>query len=605
MLATLVRAPFDRAGWIFEPKWDGYRAIAEIQNGKIEVYSRKGNSFNEQFAPIVHNLRHLKHDTVLDGEVVVLDEAGRSRFQLLQQHQKTGQGRLVYYVFDILHLDGRDLQMLPLIERKTILSRLLRRIPEVIVSEHIEGRGEAFFRAAAAQGLEGIIAKNGQSPYRQGIRSADWLKIKTQRRQEAVIGGFTEPRGSRKNLGALLLGVYQGNDLKYIGHTGGGLNTKSLAHLRQRLDPLEQSTSPFAKRPKANAPVHWVKPQLVCEVTFQEWTDDGHMRHPIFIALREDKPSREVRHEVEHPVAELANNDPPLTNLGKIYWPRDGYTKGDLINYYREIAPFILPYLNDRPQSQHRHPEGIDGDSFFQKDVSKRPPPAWVKTTVVPHKERAGSSHFIVCDDQRTLLYLANLGCIEINPWNSRVGLLDRPDYLVIDLDPEQIAFAKVVEAALAVRKVLDAARAECYCKTSGKTGLHVYVPLGAKYPEDLATRFAEVVANIVNRKLPATTSVVRMPARRQGRVYLDFLQNRHGQTLAAPYSVRPVDGAPVSAPLKWSEVRTGLDPAKFTIKNTPKRLEKIGDLWQPVLGPGIDLAHCIERLARVLARAG
>jgi bifunctional non-homologous end joining protein LigD len=635
MLATLTEAPFDRAGWLFELKWDGYRAIAEVTRRRVRLYSRNLQPFEQRFAPIVRALHQLGHEAVLDGEVVVVDEHGKSHFQLLQNYQKTGKGRLVYYVFDLIYLDGRDLRGLPLAERKELLREALPNLRNVRLSEHVSEGGVAFFEAAAAAGLEGIIGKDGASPYRSGVRSREWLKIKTHQRQEAVIAGFTEPRGSRKDLGALILGVYEGDELIYVGHTGGGFDRKGLTSMRGRLEPLIQEECPFRRRPPTNAPAHWLRPELVCEVSFHEWTGDGVMRQPIFLGLREDKDPHSVRREVPIPAgvarppgsrvrsrksrAERSTATPngsvhkaapsgngkgiALTNLAKAYWPADGYTKGDLIAYYREVAPFILPYLQDRPLSLHRHPNGIEGKSFFQKDVSHQPPPSGVPTTEI-HSEGDGRAiRYIVGGDERTLLYLANLGCIEMNPWNSRLGSLQRPDYVVIDLDPEDISFAHVVAAAREVRKVLARADADSHCKTSGKRGLHVYVPLGAKYDYDQARVFAEIVANVVHGLLPGTTSVVRSPALRQGRVYLDFLQNRRGQTLAAPYSARPAPGAPVSTPLKWSEVTMRLNPAQFTIQTMRARLDKVGDLWGPVLGAGVDLRHALERLAKLQRR--
>lgn len=625
MLATLVDQPFDREGWVFEPKWDGYRAIAEIRGKHVKLYSRNQKSFEAKFVPIVRALEEFGHDAVLDGEIVVVDDQGRSQFQLLQNYARHGTGRLLYYVFDILYLDGRDLRALPLVRRKEILATVVGNEGLVRPGEHVEGHGIALFEAARAHGLEGIIAKDGQSVYAEGARGRDWLKIKTHKRQEAVIAGFTEPRGSRKALGALILGVYEGDDLVYIGHTGGGLDGKGLADARARLEPLVRRACPFRTRPRANAPVHWVEPKLVCEITFQEWTESGIARQPIFVGFREDKAASEVHRELSGPIPEVkpskakpskarssgakparrARSGLALTNEEKVYWPDEGYTKGDLIAYYRRVAPVILPYLRDRPQSLHRHPDGITGESFFQKDVGRRPPPDWVETARIDSESNGGSIEYIVCQDENTLLYLANLGCIELNPWNSRVGSLDNPDYLAIDLDPEAIPFARVVDAALAVRRVLDGAGAECLCKTSGKSGLHIYVPLGAHYPYDQAKPFAEIVANLVHGLLPDSTSVVRSPARRQHRVYLDFLQNRRGQTLAAPYCVRPEPGATVSTPLKWSEVKRGLDPARFTIRSVPARIDKVGDLWAPVLGAGINLADCLDRLASRAPRAG
>jgi bifunctional non-homologous end joining protein LigD len=620
MLATLTDGPFDREGWLFEVKWDGYRAIAEVDGETILLYSRRHLSFVERYAPIVHSLRRLAYRAVLDGEIVVIDDKGRSRFQLLQNYQKDG-GPLVYYVFDLLYLNGHDLRRCPLQERKQYLADLLDSLPNVRMGEHIERDGIAFFKAVAAQGLEGVIAKKANSSYEEGRRSAAWLKFKVQRRQEAVIGGFTKPRGSRQKFGALVLGAYQGDDLVYIGHTGGGFTDRRLEEVYSRLEPLIQTKCPFKDTPKTNAPVRWIKPELVCEVTFQEWSEDGHMRFPIFAGLRDDVPARSVRREKAADLekvlakAEGPTANPPVrnhssdskrrvsfTNLEKVYWPEEGITKGDLIAYYREIAQVILPYLRDRPESMHRHPNGITAKSFFQKDVSHQPPPEWVETaSIESHHGPKEKITYLLCQNKETLLYLANLGCIEINPWLSRVGSLEEPDYLVIDLDPEQIAFDRVVEAALATRKVLDQAGAACFCKTSGKTGLHVYVSLTGKRDYDLVRQFAELISNLVCRAVPAFTSVARNPAARQQRVYVDFLQNRRGQTLAAPYSVRPSPGATVSAPLKWTEVRKGLDPTRFTMRTMPGRIARWGDLWKPVLGPGVDLTDCIARLERHL----
>jgi bifunctional non-homologous end joining protein LigD len=428
-----------------------------------------------------------------------------------------------------------------------------------------------------------------------------------------------------------VLGVYEGGELVYIGHTGGGFDARSLADVYSRLRPLVRRTCPFRDRPQTNAPVRWVEPRLVCEVTFQEWTDDGVMRHPIFLGLRDDKAARSVYRETprqkvppprpvnrpklpangepaprssarpRQPAPPSANGTggprPVLSNLDKVYWPEEGITKGDLIAYYRALAPVLLPYLRDRPQSLHRHPNGITGHSFFQKDVSKQPPPEWVETVTLPPDSGEKPITYLLCQDEPTLLYVVNLGCIELNPWNARVGLVEYPDYLILDLDPVDVPFARVVEAALAVRRALERAGAESACKTSGKRGLHVCVPLGARYDHDQARRFAEIIAQLVHRQLPDSTSLERRPALRQGRVYLDFLQNRRGQTLVAPYSVRPHPAATVSAPLRWTEVRRNLDPAKFTIQTMGRRLDRVGDLWQPVLGPGIDLTACLERL--------
>lgn len=610
MLATLVDEPFDRDDWLFEVKWDGYRAIADVCEGSVRLYSRNQQSFNSAYPTIIKSLEKLGHDAILDGEIVVLDQHGISQFQRLQNYRKTAKGQIIYYVFDLLELDGQDLRAEPLRKRKERLAEIVGKTKNVLLSEHIERDGIVFFDAAARRGLEGIIAKKATSPYREGVRGLDWLKIKTHLRQEAVIGGYTRPKGARKDFGALVLGVYEGNDLVYIGHTGGGFDTRGLSEIRKRLEPLKQDECPFVNRPRTNTPAVWVKPRLVCEVRFQGWTDAGHMRQPVFIGLREDKDARLVRRENEMPVQRAtksgasrkvqASNDglPTLTNLDKIYWPDDGTTKGDLIEYYRRVAPFILPYLKDRPESLNRHPNGINKPNFFQKDVSRQPPPEWIETIPVEIESEKRTITMPLCQDERSLLYLANLGCIELNPWNSRVGSLEKPDYLILDLDPEDISFDRVVEAAQAVRKVLEEAGAECHCKTSGKTGLHIFVPMAARYDYETVRQFGELVANLAHNRLPDSTSVLRQPARRQKKVYLDYLQNSRGQTLAAAYSVRPYPGATVSTPLKWSEVTRRLDPSRFTIKTVPKRLDKVGDLWKPVLGKGIDLEACVKRLA-------
>ena len=649
MLATPASRPFDRAGWLFEIKWDGYRAVAEIEANQVRLYSRNQLPLEGRFAPLLPALQRFGHDAVVDGEVSVLDESGKPRFQLLQDYQKSRSGQLVYCVFDLLYLAGHDLRKLPLRRRKEILKQVLPSDPQLIFSDHVEEHGKEFFNLVTLQGLEGMLAKDASSPYQTGRRSASWLKIKSEERQEAVIGGFTDPGGGRKHFGSLLLGVYEGKELVYVGHVGTGFSETKLRDIGQQLESLVQTVCPFKKKPPANAPVHWVKPELVCEVSFREWTKDEVMRHPVFLGMRDDRPAKSVRRESTQgePSNVVASKRPPLdkvglqggvpratnkekplpdsllvqgggkpaelklpakegsipvdgrtvklTNLNKVYWPEEKFTKRDLVTYYHEIAPFILPYLKDRPQSLNRHPNGIKGESFYQKDIEHHP--EWVKTVPVRSESQDKEIRFLLCQDAATLVYMANLGCIEINPWSSRLGMLDRPDYLVIDLDPEDIAFEAVVESALAVKKVLDKAGTQHYCKTSGKTGLHVYVPLGGSCDYDQARQFAEIIARLSHRELPKITSLERNPARRQKKVYLDFLQNRHGQTLAAPYSVRPHPGATVSTPLRWEEVKPGLDPSQFTIRTIGKRLEKTGDLWAPVLSGTIDLVKCLQRL--------
>jgi bifunctional non-homologous end joining protein LigD len=624
MLATLTDKPFDSEDWLFEVKWDGYRAVAELQKNQVKIYSRNLLSFNELFAPIVKTLNTFEFNAILDGEVVIVDKNGRASFQLLQNYlpavparqagQNTGQGNLTYYIFDILYYKDRDLREIPLVYRKKILKEILPPAKNVKYSDHILTAGVDFFDAAKAKGLEGIIAKTTDSIYASGRRSMEWLKIKTSQRQEVVIGGFTEPRGGRKKFGALVLGVYQGDDLVYVGHTGSGFNDKNLGLIHDKLKPLIISKSPFKVPPKTNAPVTWVKPVLVGEINFSEWTGDGSMRHPIFAGLRVDKKPKEVvketptdmgktysKEKVKSPNKEVTvkvkGRELKLTNLDKVYWPKEKYTKGDLVDYYKKIAPFIMPYLKDRAENLNRHPNGIEGPSFYQKNMEHQPP-KWVKTKKIFSESNDAYINYLVCQDEPTLLYMANLGCIEINPWNSRINKLSHPDYAIIDLDPEAIGFDRVVEAALTTHKILEDLNVPNYCKTSGATGLHIFIPLGAKYEYELAKQFAQLIATLVNTKLPKTTSLERSPKKRQKRIYLDYLQNRKGQTLAAPYSVRPKPGATVSTPLEWKEVNQKLDPKNFTMETIFKRLDKQGDLWKPVLGKGVDIKKIINKLA-------
>jgi bifunctional non-homologous end joining protein LigD len=652
MLATLSAEPFDAEDWIYEIKWDGFRAIAEVRRGEARLYSRSQTRFESEFAPLVRELELLDFDAVIDGEIVVLDEQGRGQFSLLQKYRRTGEGTLVYYAFDILHLEGYDLRSLPLVRRKELLARILPPLPRLRYSNHIPARGVAFFRQAAESGLEGVIAKEGQSLYRAGRRSEAWQKFKARPCQEAVIGGFTAPRSGRQFFGALLLGVYEDESLIYVGHTGTGFDQETLADLRARLEPLRRSTSPFAVEPKGNAPATWVEPELVCEVQYASWTESGILRQAAYLGLREDVDPRTVRREeitalAGHPPAregqpadeappaaattepspgpfpgpeapprrvygprtkkavnvEAGGRQVPVTSLEKVLWPDDGLTKGDLIAYYQRMAPVIVPYLVDRPQSLHRFPAGIHGESFFHKDIDYAPD--WVQTANLTSGSSPEGVNYLLCQDEATLVYMANLGCIELNPWNSRVGSLDQPDWLVFDLDPGEIAFREVVRTALAVHEILESLEVLHLPKTSGATGLHIYVPLAARYTYEQALKFGLIVGHLVHSRLPDITSLDRDPRRRRQKIYIDLYQNRRGQTLAAPYCLRPRPGAPVSTPLRWSEMTPDLDPRQFSIHSIQERVDALGDLWREVLGPGVDMEGALERLQELWQRQG
>lgn len=606
MLAETIDRPFDKKGWLFEMKWDGYRTSAEIKNGTVKLYSRNNLSYNEKFKDIVKSLSKFPKNAVFDGEVVVVDKNGHPKFQWLQDFPKSNLGELRYYVFDLLYYDHYYVEKLPLRKRKEILKAVLPPLPHLFYSDHIEEQGIAFFNQAEKLGLEGIMAKNENSLYKQGIRTRDWLKIKTHHRQEAIIAGYTAPRGSRMYFGALILGIYKNGKLRYIGHTGGGFDDKQLKTIFEKLKLLKQETCPFEIKPQTNTEATWIKPKLVCEVQFLGWTEDGQMRQPVFVGLRSDK----IPSEIEKEKRVFSKNSPQeevkevrigrkkikLKNLSKIFWPKEGYTKGDLINYYWEIAPFILRYLKDRPQSLLRYPNGIEGESFFQKNSSTLDV-NWIKRVKIHSESLDKDIEYLLCQDKESLMYIINLGCIDLNPWNSRVGHLDKPDYLLIDLDPEAVSFDKVIDVALNIRELLEKLEIPSLPKTSGARGLHVYIPLHAQYIYEQVRKFAELLCTQVHAKIPELTSMVRNPNNRQGKVYLDFLQNARGQTLVSAYSLRAKPEAPVSTPLKWSEVNKKLRPSQFTMKNIPRRLDTHGDLFKEVLGKGIDMKKILKKM--------
>lgn len=598
MLATLIEGPFDDEDWLFEIKWDGFRALAFIDQGKVDLKSRNKLSWNDRFPPIIKDFKKLSGQIILDGEIVVLDKKGKSDFQLMQNYQKNQEGALCYYVFDILFKDGEDLRELPLIERKEILKKLIEQVTFSVVkySDHTLTKGKALFKEASKAKLEGIIGKKIVSTY-QSKRSLDWVKIKTSLRQEVVIGGFTAPQGSRKKFGALLVGIYNDNNkLEYAGHVGGGFSGSLLEDVYNQLEP--EKRCPFQKEPKPNAPVTWVKPKLVCEVTFSEWTKGNIMRHPIFQGLRMDKPAKKITKEVpqDMPQASTKKLQVELTHLDKIYWPEEKYTKGDLLAYYEAIAPFILPYLKDRPMTLHRYPEGIQGQSFYQKNLPASHP-SWLKTCDIQQEGKI--NHYLLINNVNSLLYAVNLGSIDLHPFISRYKSLENPDYCIIDLDPHDISFDKVIEAALAIHEILDKIKVKHYCKTSGGKGLHIFIPLNGKYDYEQSRQFAEIISYLVHQKLPRTTSLERTPAKRPKKIYVDYLQNRINQTVVAPYSVRPRPHAKVSTPLDWKEVKQGLDVDQFNIKTLPQRLKKKGDIFTAILKEKTNLKAALERISK------
>ncbi|MCE6987819.1 DNA ligase D [Dyadobacter sp. CY323] len=653
MLATLVNEPFDDPGWEYEVKWDGYRAVAYMNKGEVEIKSRNKKSFNDKFYPVFQDLSKWEINAVFDGEIVVINDKGHSDFNALQNWRSEADGQLVYYVFDILWFDGKDLTELPLSERKAILQSVVTEESPVKLGYSIAAEGSAFFDAARDMGLEGIIAKKSDSIYSPGIRSKDWLKIKINKRQEVIVVGYTQNAGSSKLFSALLLGAYDHGVLQYVGKVGTGFKDKQQKEMLAQFKPFITEKSPFEEVPDYNKPSRfrpnppkanatWLKPELVCEVSFAEITSDGVFRHPSFEGMREDKAARDVVREVaasteevieetaevvedvensavkknevikkpsktkrktllnpkeETQARKLNGQEVKFSNLSKVYWPDEKITKRDLVNYYYQVAPFMLPYLVKRPLSLNRFPNGINGKSFYQKDVTGKVP-SWIDTFPYTSNDEEQEKNFMVCNDEAGLLYMANLGCIDVNPWNSTTENPDNPDWCLLDLDPDTSnTFEQVITTAQAIKQLLDSIQVESHCKTSGSTGLHIYIPLGAKYSYDQCQMFAQWVASQVQQELPKFTSIERMTKNRKGKLYIDYLQNRPKATLAAPYSVRPKPGATVSMPLYWEEVKEGLQLRDFTIHNAIDRIQETGDLFKPVLGKGIDLEKVIAKI--------
>lgn len=619
MLAKEVSKPFDDDNWFFEIKWDGYRTIAQNERGDIHLFSRNGNSFNSNYPIVVQELKKIGRDAILDGEIIVLDEDGHPSFQYLQHYSENHFRPIQFQVFDLLQLDGKSLLNKPLFERKKLLKEILPENNVIKYCDHISGKGKEFFEAAKDSDLEGIMGKRADSKYFPGKRTGDWLKIKNHKSIEAIIAGYTAPAGSRKYFGALILAEKDKDGFSYIGHTGTGFSDALLKEIYDLLQPLKLKTSPFNKKIKTNAPVTWVKPEIVCEIKFTEITKEGILRHPVFLRIRNDKKVDEVNVPEEEAEAAKKNfkkssknsvskdgkkilvfgkNKVEITNPSKIYFPSEDITKGEVADYYQSMAKYILPYLKGRPESLLRNPNGINAKGFFQKDAGEKAP-AFVRSKEIFSESVNKDIDYIICDNAATMAYLNNLGCIELNPWHSTIDALDYPDYFMIDIDPsEKNSFEQVVEVAQAVKEVMDVAGGNCFCKTSGATGLHVYIPAGKKYSYDQVKDFAYLICVMVNNMLPGFTTLERNLKKRGNKhIYLDYLQNRRGQTLASVYSVRPKPGATVSTPLKWEEVKKGLSPKQFDIYNTKKRVEEMGDLFSGILKNGINMEKCLKKL--------
>jgi bifunctional non-homologous end joining protein LigD len=647
MLAESRREPFSGPGWIFELKWDGWRALAWRQGEEVRLSYRSGADATAAWPEIAQALRALPCERfVLDGEIVVLDDEGKPSFQRLQKRARLDRAAAAraavaepgtLMAFDLLALGDLDPRGLPLTVRKEALRRLLPREGPVRHADHVEEQGEAFFAAVRARGLEGMMAKRADSPYRAG-RSGAWLKVRAERTGDFAVVGFTEPGGpGRVGLGALHLAVHDGSGLVYAGSVGTGFDDRELAALRRDLEARGVPDPPCRGPVPAGKGNVWTAPGPCVEVRFLEWTEEGLLRHPTFLRMREDKrPEDCVREGVEEPPGEsqrragsggpeqmgeiegavpggttppleagplVSTAQPVLSNLGKVFFPGDGLTKGDLVDWYRSVAPWMLPFLRDRPLVLTRYPDGIQGKSFFQKDAPEWTPP-WVRRLEVWSEERGEEVEHFVCDDVRTLVYLANLGTIPIHVWSSRAPELGRPDWCVLDLDPKEAPFAHVVEIARALKRLCDDIGLPCFPKTTGQAGLHLLVPLGGQLTHEQSRQLAGLIGRVACDELPDIATMVRATGARGGKVYLDTLQNGQGKTIAAPYCVRPRPGAPVSAPLRWSEVNGSLDPSRFTIRTMPARLRRLKeDPLLPVLSLKPDLLPGLEKLQARLGK--
>ncbi len=658
---------FTRDGWLFELKLDGYRLIASKSRGEALLLTRNGNDYTAVFPEIAKAVKALPcDDCIIDGEVVVLDDKGLPSFSRLQKRGRLSSpleiGRAAvelpatFYTFDLIAYEDFDVRPLPLSRRKELLKDLVPALGAVRYLDHIEREGEAVLQQVKAMGLEGIIAKKAASKYRSG-RVGDWIKIKTEKTGDFVIVGFTKPSGSRAHLGALQLADWVDGTLVYAGRVGTGFSESLLKELHALLDPIvrgdplcagpvyspESEPLPSEKIPETKTTV-WTDAVHVCEVRYREVTPDGLLRHAAFLRMRTDKrahecerqgwlrstpiasdenvgvaggelPSGRVVRERVH-VDSTATHEPPVppakapvekkiafSNLNKLYWPADKYTKGDLIEYYRAVSKWLLPYLINRPVVLTRYPDGIDGKSFYQKDAPVFAP-EWIRTTPIWSEDTQREIKFFVCDDEESLLYLANMGSIPIHIWASRCGSLELPDWCVIDLDPKDAPFSAVIRCAQVLHRVCDSVALPNYVKTTGKTGLHIMLPLGRQCTYEQSRMLGELLARFVLKECADIATITRHVTKRGDKVYLDYLQNRHGQTIVAPYSVRPLPGATVSMPLVWAEVNHSLDPKNFTIRNAIERMEKMGnDPVRAVIDEKPNLASILGNLAQLWAQ--
>ncbi|MCS7026472.1 MAG: DNA ligase D [Bryobacteraceae bacterium] len=632
MLATSALEPPSDPGWAFEVKWDGVRALCYLdrnQNPAIEVFSRNGKRMNQQYPEISALADALNAKTaVVDGEIVMLNSRGVPDFTMLQRRMHLSDPLalphlaitqpVTLYVFDLLYLDGWDLRGVAFEERKRLLAAKLTPSDRIRFSDHFIDQGPQLFDLARQNGLEGILAKRLGSVY-ESRRSPNWLKIKVAQRQEFVIAGWSASESGA--IRSLLLGAYEGGSLIYVGNVGSGFDESTRKRLLERLQTLRSQTSPFPSDLSLPEATVWVRPELVCEVKFHGWTADKRLRAASFLGLRNDVSPQDCLLETPDlqrlfPLAEplLTDSRPKVTvefegkrvtftNLNKVYFPEEGVLKRDIVNYYAQVADLILPYLRDRPLALRRYPDGIHGESFFQKAVSEHFP-KWLRQEPIASPDSKSPTRFAVADDLASLLYLVNLGCVDHNPWMSRIASLEHPDFVLIDLDPQDCGYDRIVEAARCVREKLEAVGLEGYPKTTGGDGMHIYIPIEPVYSFEQARTFAQLLAYWLAFERPDLFTTERtVSRRRKNRVYLDWMQVASGKTISAPYVLRAYPGAPVATPLEWREVRPGLDPRQFHLRNARQRFERVGDLFSGVLQRPQRLETALPKLEKHLRR--
>ena len=614
MLAQIGKGtPPSGPDWLYEIKWDGVRAICYVQNGRLRMVSRNGNLMDRQYPELTVLPHQIKASTaILDGEIAALDNRGLPSFELLQSRINVTEASaiatlsrnmpVVIFLFDLLYLNGRDLRGESLVERKRLLKNLLHQTDTIRYSEHFSGTGTDLLEAAKAQGLEGIIAKRASSFY-ESRRTSDWIKFKLVSTDEFVLCGMI--KGEREPFGALALGIYDRGKLKWAGNVGTGFDRKNMDTIHARLAPLATEKCPL--EPEKDLPksgVIWTRPELVCEVRFSNVTSDGRLRAPVWIGLRPDIDPQECTRDEPTERTTLLDPSKPeeiltidnhrlkFTNLNKIYYPTDKIAKRDLINYYDSVSSLLVPHLKDRPLSLKRYPNGIAADFFFQKEVASSFP-EWL------HTADADGIVSVIGDDRATLLFLVNLGCIDHNPWMSRIDSLDNPDYMLIDLDPQDCSYEKIVEAAHLVKAKLDLAELESYPKTTGGDGMHIFVPLAPIYTYEQVRSLAELLSHLVSGERPDLFTTPRAVAKREkGKVYFDWQQIARGKTISAPYVLRAYLGAPVATPLAWREVTPRLHPHQFNIRNALARFDRVGDLFAPVLNSTQEIRPALEKLS-------